>query len=73
MHVIEGTFFFFLTFYLLLSTQLLGAMLGITDKMEAQPQPPLFVPQAQTQDEGLRLVILTCIFLSLAELTEKEY
>ena len=73
MHVIEGTFFFFLTFYQLLSTQLLGAMLGITDKMEAQPQPPLFVPQAQTQDEGLRLVILTCIFLSLAELTEKEY
>ena len=47
-------FFFFLTFYQLLSTQLLGAMLGITDKMEAQPQPPLFVPQAQTQDEGLR-------------------
>ena len=51
---------------------MLGATLGITDKMEAQPQPPLFVPQAQTQDEGLRLVILTCFFLSSAELTEKN-
>ena len=31
-----------------------GAELGITDKMEAQLQLPLFVPQAQTQDEGVR-------------------
>ena len=31
-----------------------GAMLGITDEMEARPQPPLFVPQARTQDEGVR-------------------
>ena len=31
-----------------------GAMLGITDKMEARPQPPLFVLQAQTWDEGVR-------------------
>ena len=46
-------------------------MLGITDKMEARPQSPLLIPQAQTQDEGL--VILACFFLSLAELTEKEY
>ena len=32
-----------------------GAALGITDKMEARPQPPLFVPQAWTRDEGVRL------------------
>ena len=31
-----------------------GAMLGITDKMEAQPQPPLLVLQARSQDEGVR-------------------
>ena len=31
-----------------------GAELGVTDKMEAQLQHPLFVPQAQTQDEGVR-------------------
>ena len=31
-----------------------GAMLGITDKMVAQPQPRLFVPQARTPDEGVR-------------------
>ena len=30
-----------------------GAALGITDKMEARPQPPLLIPQAWTQDEGL--------------------
>ena len=30
------------------------AALGITDKMEAQPQPPLLVLQAQSQDEGVR-------------------
>ena len=34
--------------------QLLGAALGITDKMEVWPQPPLFVPQAQTRDERVR-------------------
>ena len=28
-------------------------MLGITDKMEACPQPPLLVPQAWSQDEGV--------------------
>ena len=38
-----------------LTTGLLsGATLGITDKMEAWPQTPLFVLQAQTQDEGGR-------------------
>ena len=47
------------------------AVLGIINKMEARSQFPLLIPQAQTQDEGL--VILACFFLSLAELTEKEY
>ena len=31
-----------------------GAALGITDKMEARPQPPLLIPQAQSQDEEIR-------------------
>ena len=31
-----------------------GAALGITDKMEAQPQTPLLIPQAQPWDEGVR-------------------
>ena len=31
-----------------------GAMLGITDKMEARPQHPLLISQAQTRDEGVR-------------------
>ena len=50
-----------------------GATLGITDKMEAWPQPPLFVPQARTRDEGVRPCVLTCFFLSSAGLTENEY
>ena len=38
-----------------LTTGLLsGATLGITDKMEAWPQLPFLVPQAWTQDEGVR-------------------
>ena len=32
----------------------LGAVLGISDKMEARPQPPLLVLQAWTQDERVR-------------------
>jgi len=32
-----------------------GATLSIIDKMEAWPQPPLFVLQARTQDERVRL------------------
>ena len=32
----------------------LGAALGITDKMEAQPQPPLLILQAWSRDEGVR-------------------
>ena len=35
--------------------QLLGAALGITDKMEVWPQPPLFVPRARTRDKEVRL------------------
>ena len=31
-----------------------GAALGITDKTEARPQPPLLISQAQSQDEGVR-------------------
>ena len=31
-----------------------GAVLGITDKMEAQLQPSLLILQAQSQDERVR-------------------
>ena len=31
-----------------------GAALGITDKMEAWPQPPLLISQARSRDEGVR-------------------
>ena len=31
-----------------------GATLGITDKMEARPQTPLLILQAQSRDEGVR-------------------
>jgi len=31
-----------------------GAAVGIADKMEAQPQPPLLIPQARSWDEGVR-------------------
>ena len=31
-----------------------GAMLGITDKMEALPQPLLLILQARTRNEGVR-------------------
>ena len=30
-----------------------GATLGITDKMEARPQPPLLILQARSRDEGV--------------------
>ena len=30
------------------------ATLGITDKMEAWPQPPLLISQAQSWDEGVK-------------------
>ena len=35
-----------------------GATLGVTDKMEARPQPPLLVLQAWSQDERVRSVEL---------------
>ena len=50
-----------------------GTALGITDKMEARPQTPLLILQARPGMKELGLVILTCLFLSSAELTEKEY
>ena len=53
---------------------LLGATLGITDKMEAQSPAPS--PHSAGTDPGMKelgLIILTCLFLSSAELTEKEY
>jgi len=31
-----------------------GSCIGITDKMEARPQPPLLIPQARSWDEGVR-------------------
>ena len=51
-----------------------GAASGITVKMEAQPPAPS--PHSAGTDPGMKelgLVILTCLFLSSAELTEKEY
>jgi len=53
---------------------LLGATLGITDKMEARSPAPS--PHSAGTDPGMKelgLIILTCLFLSSAELTEKEY
>ena len=54
--------------------RLSGATLGITDKMEARSPAPS--PHSAGMDPGMKelgLVILTCLFLSSAELTEKEY
>ena len=39
---------------LLVASPLSGAALGITDKMEARPQPPLLISQAWPRDEGVR-------------------
>ena len=51
-----------------------GAVLAITDKMEARPPAPsLHSAGTDPRIKELGLVILTCLFLSLAELTEKEY
>ena len=52
----------------------IGSALGITDKMEAQSPAPS--PHSAVTDPGMKelgLVILTCLFLCSAELTEKEY
>ena len=51
-----------------------GATLGITDKMEAWSPAPS--PHSAGTDSGMKelgLVILTCLVLSSAELTAKEY
>ena len=51
-----------------------GATLRITDKMEARFPAPS--PHSAGMVPGMKelgLVILTCLFLSSAELTEKEY
>ena len=50
-----------------------GAMLGITDKMEAQPQLPLFVLQAQTRNEGVRPCESDLFFPLLSWVDWKEY
>lgn len=46
-------------------------MLGITDEMEAQPQP-LSSSEAQPGMTELGLVILTCSFISSVELVGKN-
>ena len=51
---------------------LLGAALGITDKMEAWPQPPLLILQARSRDEGVRFCDSDLFFLSLVELAGKN-
>ena len=54
-------------------TPVSGAALGISDKMEARSPAPS--PHSAGTDPGMKelgLVILTCLFLSSAELTEKE-
>ena len=59
---------------ILLDHNVSGAVLGITDKMEARSPAPS--PHSAGTDPGMKelgLVILTCLFLSSAELTEKEY
>ena len=51
--------------------QLSGAVLGITDKMEARPQHPLLILQARPRDEGVR----SCdsdLFLLSVELAGKN-
>ena len=51
-----------------------GAALGITDKMEAgSPAPSPHSAGTDPRMKELGLVILTYLFLALAELTEKEY
>ena len=49
-----------------------GAVLGITDKMEAQPQLFSLSHSHGPGMKELRFVILTCFLLSSAELTERN-
>ena len=55
------------------NAQASGAALGITDKMEARSPAPSHSTGMDPRMKELDLVILTCLFLSSAELTEKEY
>ena len=51
----------------------LGAVLGIADKMQARPQPPLLVLKARSQDEGVRSFDSDFFFfLSSVELARKN-
>ena len=51
---------------------MLGAALGITDKIEVRPQPPSSSRRHGPRMTGLALVILTCFFLSLVELAGRN-
>ena len=48
------------------------AALGITDKMEARPQPPLLIQQTWSQDEGVMSYDSACSFFSSVELAGKN-
>ena len=50
-----------------------GAVLGITDKKKRGPNPLSLSHRYGPGVKELDLVILTCFFLSSAELTENEY
>ena len=49
-----------------------GAALGITDKMEARPQPPSSFRRHGPGMKALGFMILTCSFLSSVELAGKN-
>ena len=49
-----------------------GAALGITDKMKAQPQPPLLSLQARSWDEGVRSCDSDLFFPFFGELAGKN-
>ena len=63
--------FFFIWFEISFAV-LSGATLGITDKMEARPHSLSLSRRHGPGMKELGLVILTCFFLSLVELTEKN-
>ena len=54
------------------SHHLSGAALGITDKMEARPQPLSSSHRHGPEMKELGLVILTCSFLSSVDLAGKN-
>ena len=63
---------FILMLYKIRKGEMSGAALGITDKMEARPQPRSSSRRHDPRMKGLALVILTCFFLSLVELAGKN-